>query len=70
MGRKHVPATHEHPTLGSLLLGNGAVNRLHQQYKLCVLRCVVRAASIYGSQLSVGDSHGKLVADEKSEVGL
>jgi hypothetical protein len=32
---KHTPTTHEHATIGRLLLGNGVVNRLHQQYRLC-----------------------------------
>jgi hypothetical protein len=32
---KHIPATHEHSTIGSLLLGNCDVNRLRQQHGLC-----------------------------------
>jgi hypothetical protein len=32
---KHIPATHEHGTIGRLLLGNGAIKRLRQQYRLC-----------------------------------
>jgi hypothetical protein len=31
---KHIPATHEQATIGRLLLGNGAVNRLRQQCEL------------------------------------
>jgi hypothetical protein len=47
---KHIPATHEHATIGRLLLGNGAVNRLRQQYRLCFLlgpyKVVIREASV------------------------
>jgi hypothetical protein len=31
---KHIPATQEHVKIGRLLLGNGAVNRLRQKYRL------------------------------------
>jgi hypothetical protein len=32
---KHIPATHENATIGCILLGNNALNRLRQQYRLC-----------------------------------
>jgi hypothetical protein len=32
---KHISATQEHATIGRQLLGNDAVNRLRQQYRLC-----------------------------------
>jgi hypothetical protein len=34
---KHILATHYHATIGRLLLGNRAVNRLHQQHGPCFL---------------------------------
>jgi hypothetical protein len=37
---KHIPATHEHATMGRVLLYNGAVNMLRQQYRLFSLRSV------------------------------
>jgi hypothetical protein len=37
---KHIPATCEHATVGRLLLANGAVNKLRQQYSVF---CEVRA---------------------------
>jgi hypothetical protein len=32
---KHIPETHEDETIGCLLLGNGQVNWLRLQYRLC-----------------------------------
>jgi hypothetical protein len=43
---KHNPEVTLSIIEGHPVLGNGAVNRLRQKYKLCFLCCVIRAATI------------------------
>jgi hypothetical protein len=78
--RTHITATHEHGTIGRLLLDNGAIKRLRQKYRLCFplgpCKVVIREAnSEAGScrtivQLSAGDTHGKFVVEEELEFSL
>jgi hypothetical protein len=66
---KHIPATHEHTPIGRLLLDNGAVKRLRQQYMLCFplgpYKMIIReanseAGSCRSTELVIGRELGRV----------